>query len=343
MTGSRGDSTTSGTYTPKAEFNADGMNVGFYPPESSGFDTSEPIAHWGGLGLGSSCSVGDPNCVTCYLDGFEHDCGQVGHLIDLGIAAQCPQNDCGPHLQTVDLYGKDGQMIGSASRFVLPGQPGWDGSFDGRHGVSWDGPYPYIARLSAGASSYAVHDVWLQTPESMRRRQLNSGEISMFRRLLNSTITGDCKAFLKEIMANIPGAYKKDLTALFEELVQQGGLFRQESIRRNGYWAGGLAEGNVADSTAQVTISFENLSGIVYNLIHELTHVNGGVGSGGVSHDEMAKAALAAAKTFHIDLAAWESKNPNFKLEFWDKTTHSQSADTHNSQVFQILIGLKCL
>ena len=73
VTDSRGDSGTTGYYTPKAEFNADGINVGLYPPESSGFDIPEPIVHWGSVGLGSSCSIGNPECTTCYLDGFEHD------------------------------------------------------------------------------------------------------------------------------------------------------------------------------------------------------------------------------------------------------------------------------
>ena len=96
MTGSRADSNTSGQFISKAEFNADGINVGFSAPQSSGFDIPEPIAYWGILGLGFSCSAGNPNCVTCYLDGFEHDCGQVGHLLDIGAAEQCPNNDCGP-------------------------------------------------------------------------------------------------------------------------------------------------------------------------------------------------------------------------------------------------------
>lgn len=96
VTGSRGDSTTAGVFIPKAEFNADGVNVGFYEPETNGFDSPDPIASWGNLGLGSNCSIGNPNCVTCYIQGIEHGCGQVRRLMERGIAAQCPNNDCGP-------------------------------------------------------------------------------------------------------------------------------------------------------------------------------------------------------------------------------------------------------
>ncbi|MDQ1638475.1 MAG: hypothetical protein QOF62_1814 [Pyrinomonadaceae bacterium] len=104
VTGSRGDSTSGGFYIPKAEFNADGINVGFSAPESTGFDSPDPIARWGNVGLGSSCSVGNLNCVTCYLDQFEHDCGQVSWLMSIGLAAQCPNNDCGPRR----VRGRDG-------------------------------------------------------------------------------------------------------------------------------------------------------------------------------------------------------------------------------------------
>jgi hypothetical protein len=100
VTGSRGDSGASGYYIPKAEFNADGINVGFDPPQSSGFDFPEPIAPWGNVGLGSNCSVGNPNCVTCYLDHFEYDCSRI----NWETAQQCPNNDCGPRV----VRGRDG-------------------------------------------------------------------------------------------------------------------------------------------------------------------------------------------------------------------------------------------
>ncbi|MCI0352141.1 MAG: hypothetical protein L0Z53_22200, partial [Acidobacteriales bacterium] len=76
VTSSRGDSAENGVYHPLAEFNVDGVNVGFEPPVETGFEMPEPMVNGGLLALDSGCSVADPNCQTCYLDGFEHDCGR---------------------------------------------------------------------------------------------------------------------------------------------------------------------------------------------------------------------------------------------------------------------------
>jgi hypothetical protein len=122
VTGSRGDSNTGGQFIPKAEFNAEGINVGFSAPVETGFDTPEPIANWGILGLGSGCSNVDPNCVTCFLDGFEHDCGAVSNLIERGAAQQCPNNDCGPRL-VHDQNGNPG--LQPLSWDPNTGQLGW--------------------------------------------------------------------------------------------------------------------------------------------------------------------------------------------------------------------------
>jgi len=102
VTGSRGTSTPDGLYAPKSEYNADGIDVGFSDPalESGGGGSEGPAPDWlgGNFGPGSTCSNADPNCTSCYLDGFETDCGHVGSLIGMGAAEQCPNNDCGPHL-----------------------------------------------------------------------------------------------------------------------------------------------------------------------------------------------------------------------------------------------------
>src|SRR5437588_9083276 len=95
ISGSRGDSTSSGAYVPKAEFNADGVDVGLQAPEAPEPDSNRD---WPMLtfGTGAHCSAGNPNCVTCSMDGFEQDCAQVAQLMDVGTAAQCLNNDCGP-------------------------------------------------------------------------------------------------------------------------------------------------------------------------------------------------------------------------------------------------------
>src|SRR5712671_4455777 len=76
VTGSHGISLTGGLYGADAEFNADGVNVGFAEPtspgpEDSGFKYPEVA---GGMG----CYVGNPNCVKVFLDGIEeHDWARV--------------------------------------------------------------------------------------------------------------------------------------------------------------------------------------------------------------------------------------------------------------------------
>jgi hypothetical protein len=70
--------------------------------------------------------------------------------------------------------GRDGQVIGSSSRIILPGAPGWDGSLDGRYrrdlpgdGLSflWGGGI--FNRVSGGGSSgvFFEHTRSLETPQ----------------------------------------------------------------------------------------------------------------------------------------------------------------------------------
>ena len=61
------------------------------------------------------------------------DCARAFEMLERGAARPCPANECGPRLQTVTAYGRGGRALGSASRVVLPGQAGWDGSLDGRY------------------------------------------------------------------------------------------------------------------------------------------------------------------------------------------------------------------
>ena len=112
VTGSNGQSTVNGYYAPTAEFNADGVDVGFFDPTTVGGDIADPYSHkGGGLALSSGCGTGD--CITCILDGFEHDCTQMAYLFDVGAAAPCPDNNCGPRYQP----NRDGPSRGG---WVLP-------------------------------------------------------------------------------------------------------------------------------------------------------------------------------------------------------------------------------
>jgi len=127
------------------------------------------------VGGSSNCYVGNPNCVTCFLDSLEVDCGHVAHLLDADAAKRCPDNDCGPHLQTVDVIGGNGHVVRSSSRWVLPGQAGWDGSLDGLYRISRDGPDVFVDIISGGRYRYALDHVWLH---SQTTPQNSGGQLS---------------------------------------------------------------------------------------------------------------------------------------------------------------------
>jgi YD repeat-containing protein len=110
LTGSLGDSDNAGSYTAKAEFNADGVNVGFEDPAYSEPTVSPKLkTEWPMLAPRGGCT-GTPCASTCYVNGFEHDCGMIYGLMQIGVAAQCPDNHCGPSWQP----NRDG-----------PGRGGW--------------------------------------------------------------------------------------------------------------------------------------------------------------------------------------------------------------------------
>src|SRR5712671_2381293 len=75
---------------PDAEFTADGINVGFAEPTQPAPEFHD--TKFMEVGGSSGCYVGNPNCVTCFLDSLEVDCGHVAHLLDAGAAKQCPDN-----------------------------------------------------------------------------------------------------------------------------------------------------------------------------------------------------------------------------------------------------------
>jgi hypothetical protein len=110
VTGSRGDSTAGGDYVARSEFNADGIDVGFAEPEETGFESSEPLEPSGALGLGTSCSSANPNCLTCYIHGFEWDCGKVISLAAAGALQIEVQNRLGQK-KNVDVDVIHGSLV----------------------------------------------------------------------------------------------------------------------------------------------------------------------------------------------------------------------------------------
>src|SRR6266576_2950091 len=122
VTGSNGESYENGFYTPTAEFNADGVDVGFVDPTSVGGDIADPFSHKSGVGLSYGCSTGD--CLTCFLDGSEHDCAEMGYLFDIGAAGQCPDNNCGPRFNGTEWqflhFTAEGMSYGSLNPPTRP-------------------------------------------------------------------------------------------------------------------------------------------------------------------------------------------------------------------------------
>ncbi len=115
VTGSSGISSSNGNYAPKAEFNADGVNVGFAAPQQTGFQMPEPVTDWPRPGLGSSggsqCSGANPNCITCYVDYFEHNCRRLGQLADAGALA-IEVRDRNGHTRQIPIVPLGGGLIG---------------------------------------------------------------------------------------------------------------------------------------------------------------------------------------------------------------------------------------
>jgi YD repeat-containing protein len=98
VTGSKGQSGSSGVFGATEELNAAGVNVGLSEPEPlepSGFEIPEPTLRGMDLFGGSGCSIANPNCTTCYLDGFEHNCGHVMALAEAGALQIAVRNDRG--------------------------------------------------------------------------------------------------------------------------------------------------------------------------------------------------------------------------------------------------------
>ena len=157
VTGSHGISSTQGYYGPDAEFSADGVNVGFAEPtspapEDSGFKYPEVAGS-------HDCYVGNPNCVTCYLDGTEHGCAFVSHLIDVGAARPCPNNDCGPVTARVDITYRSGRReshTGLIDPFLLP--RGADITFTGGEAVIAHAYFEFgMPDFESGVASALLH------------------------------------------------------------------------------------------------------------------------------------------------------------------------------------------
>jgi hypothetical protein len=217
LTGSRGESGVSGGYAATVEADPMGVNVGvedpFIEPLPVGFEPSPETPMIGGLGGGGGCSSYNPNCTRCFLDGFAIGCEQAAFLMDVGSAVQ-------PRIQTVTAYGRNGQVLGSTSRTVLPGDPGYDGSLDGRYrqserrvdGQSFSVGWRTFTRVSGGGGS---SDVSFGHGRSQEPEKIWV-PIGNLENLLEKTLAyGDCNEFLKKLLntASLLGKGKNNARA----------------------------------------------------------------------------------------------------------------------------------
>jgi hypothetical protein len=214
-----------------------GVNVGvedpFIEPLPVGFEPSPETPMIGGLG-GGGCSSSNPNCRRCFLDGFEIDCERAMFLADVGSALRCPNNDCGARIQTVTAYGRDGRVLGSTSRIILPGEFGWDGSLDSRYrrgevregefSILWGGGI--FNRVSGGGSS----DVFFgrgrtqQTPQNTGRERTTvpAEDINAYRARIETMLQEKrCRDFLEKLLYEVKertGRSYKGLVDAFNDI-----------------------------------------------------------------------------------------------------------------------------
>jgi YD repeat-containing protein len=138
VTGDGRDTDSAGQVLAASHLDPEGADVGERAPESEGTSIPDMTMPTAGSNIELLYS-GASGAGRCTLDGVEVSCAQAMHLIDVGAADPCPNNDCGAHVVTVIAIGRSGRELGSTSRIVLPGQPGWDGSLDGSYQVIGNG------------------------------------------------------------------------------------------------------------------------------------------------------------------------------------------------------------
>jgi YD repeat-containing protein len=128
ISGTRGISSRDGGYSVEIEPDPMGVNVGQSDPFIQPFDPPptppEPglLSLWGGE---SSCGS-NPNCTTCYLDGFQIGCAEAFHMLDIGAAEFHTQT-------TVNVTYTSGRTESFTGYTNLP--PGLDIRFTGSRAV----------------------------------------------------------------------------------------------------------------------------------------------------------------------------------------------------------------
>ena len=131
VTGTQVEQNTLNEYTQKKEYDPFGLELGESDPY---WNNAEPdYATFAGGSFYRSGGNPFDDREGCTVDFMAASCSQARALLGAGLAEQCLNNDCGPHVLTVTTIDQNGQETGSASIIRVQGQTGWNGSLDGTY------------------------------------------------------------------------------------------------------------------------------------------------------------------------------------------------------------------
>lgn len=290
LTDNRGGSAPGAWFWTAIEADPEGVNVGvedpFVEPYPPGFDAQPEQAMLYPL-FDGGCSSLNPTCRQCFLDGFAIGCDRAMHLMDIGAAVPCPNNDCGPRVTTITARGPDGRVIGSTSIIRLPGQPGWDGSLDGTYRVIGHGTLSFgsivsnvtgflgaltgldargigefgsaaFQRVSGGTGVAGVSFSGGQRAAGTERRLTPEEVRKLALGILDMLSDQTCRDFIRQLFDEVEAqtgvAPRGLLDTLFQvEAQPRGGIFTGD-MTGTGTIAGGLAMGAIEYGNAKILL-----------------------------------------------------------------------------------------
>jgi hypothetical protein len=161
-------------------------------------------------------------------------------------------------------------------------------------------------------------------------------EVAQLRAEIQKLLKGKCKDLVEATMKNIKGGvYATNLLDVFDYMDRNHTLYRNDSITWGGNGGGNAVDGK--PSKAGMTLNFHFFSAPAWIALEELTHANGTAGVQSISHENMAQAAIDAARSLNIDLNRLKTTTSP-KAEVLDPKT----GDSKNSQLFQAILSLEC-
>ncbi len=309
LTGSRGDAAENGFFSPMAEPDPMGVNLGFTDPFAEPF-FEPPAEEFVPRLLGDSGSCGlNPNCTTCYLDGFEIGCDRAMHLLDIGAAdlqvtlnngrrLTVPVQSFGLGIFRVWIPHHDprGPGYGSDSGDVIRTNTFQDDLLG-----HWE---TFSFNFTPGQGGMPRRD---STPQNPVPQTAPPGNLAQN---VANLLTGDCGEFVKSLYAKVAGMNPQqqahsqtfNLLDVFNTVNNRSGGVVFQPVTVGGRPAGGTVSGAIGDSAHPPTI---HISPITYfNVlpdagrryaqysyamvaVHESFHL---AGRGGYSDQQMAQA-----------------------------------------------------